>query len=333
MDPRAQLDLVARSLSGKRFTDVLERAGLYPLHSQAIEILQVNITRKCNLTCKHCHVDAGPHRAEEMPSHVLARCLEVAGLPSVTTVDITGGAPEMHPKLQEFIERVSSTGKRILVRSNLAILLDQEYQSFIDWYARHRVELVTSLPDPDARRTDRQRGSKTFERIIEAIRRLNARGYGMQGSNLELNLVHNPAGAYLAGSQQALEAEYRRKLSSQYGVNFTRLFCLNNCPIGRFLEYLHSSDNLQEYLEALAAAFNPAAARNAMCRVTLSVGCDGTLYDCDFNQMLSLPVNHGAPATILKFDAAQLAQRRIVLDNHCFACTAGAGSSCQGATA
>jgi radical SAM/Cys-rich protein len=332
MDSQMQLEHIKESLNGNKFTSALEKVGLYPLHSKSIEILQLNITRKCNLTCKHCHVEAGPYKTEEMSTDILEKCLQIAAHPDITTIDITGGAPEMHPQLTWFIEKLASLNKRVIVRSNLVILLDDTYQSLIDMYVRNRVELVASVPDPDNQRTDKQRGKGTFDKIIAAMRLLNEYGYGMDGSSLQLDLVHNPAGAFLAGSQQILESEYKRKLSMNYGVHFTRLFCLNNCPIGRFLEYLITSDNLADYMQELTGAFNRNAAENVMCRSTLSVGWDGTLYDCDFNQMLCLSVNHGAPKTILNFDMSKLGTRQIVLNDHCFACTAGAGSSCQGAT-
>lgn len=333
MDARTQLERIRHSLQGKNFTGILEHAGLYPLHSRSVEILQMNITRKCNLSCKHCHAEAGPHRTEEMSSEVLEKCLEIAALPTITTIDITGGAPEMHTKLAWFIRQVSKLHKRIIVRSNLVILLEPAFCHYIDLFAENKVEVVASMPDPDAVRTDKQRGNGAFESIISALRLLNDRGYGIDNSGLVLDLVHNPAGAFLAGSQTLLEAEYKRKLKQNYGVFFTHLFCLNNCPIGRFLEYLVNSDNLDDYMNDLTSAFNRSAAENVMCRSTLSVGWDGTLYDCDFNQMLSMPVNHGVPSSIFSFDMVKLSARKIVLDDHCFACTAGAGSSCQGATA
>lgn len=332
MEPRMQIDLLGRHLEGKNFRQYIERAGLYPLHSRSIEILQMNITRRCNLSCRHCHVEAGPHRTEQMTREVLRKCLEIAALPEVTTVDITGGAPEMHPELDWFIASVNKLHKRVIVRSNLVILLEPDYRRFIDLFAENGVELVASLPDPDAARTDRQRGTGVFASTIAAMRLLNERGYGVEGSPLQLDLVHNPAGAFLAGSQTHLESEYKRKLAQNHGVHFTRLFCLNNCPTGRFLEFLIKSDNVEDYLHELTRAFNRNAAENVMCRSTLSVGWDGTLYDCDFNQMLSIPVDHGAPTSVAAFNFSKLAGRQIVCDNHCFSCTAGAGSSCQGAT-
>jgi radical SAM/Cys-rich protein len=312
------------------FRNRLRDVGIDQLTAFNIDILQMNITRRCNLTCKHCHVEAGPERTEAMSREILEKCLMVAKQHNISTIDITGGAPEMHPDLQWILEEVKPLGKRVIVRSNLIILLDQSCRHFIDIFADNNVELVGSLPDYRKERSDRLRGVDTFEKIIEAIRILNARGYGIEGSGLILDLVHNPAGAYLPGSQQALEREYHDQLAKEYGIHFNHLFALTNCPVGRYLEFLVKTDNLVDYLQDLQHAFNPAAAKSVMCRNTLSVGWDGTLYDCDFNQMLELSANHGAPNHILDFDHAKLSKRQIEVGNHCYCCTAGAGSSCQG---
>jgi radical SAM/Cys-rich protein len=268
-----------------------------------------------------------------MSKEVLTKCLESAAHPNISTIDITGGAPEMHPHLGQFVTDVRKLRKRVIVRSNLVILLEKDFHHYIEIFAENGVELVASVPDPDAIRTDKQRGQGVFEKIVAALRLLNERGYGIDNSGLTLNLVHNPAGAFLAGSQVQLEGEYKRKLQHKYGVVFSHLFCLNNCPTGRFLEYLVNSDNLDDYMHDLTASFNRHAAENVMCRSTLSVGWDGTLYDCDFNQMLSMPIGTGTPLSIFNFNMEHLSKRHIVLDDHCFACTAGSGSSCQGATA
>ena len=308
-----------------------KRAVGQPLYAKSLEILQLNVGKRCNLSCKHCHVEAGPDRTEVMSRETLQTCLDILSRhPSIHTVDITGGSPEMNPHLEWFLQEVSSLGRRILVRSNLLILLEDEYAHFLDLYAQVGAEVVGSLPAYRGQVTDRQRGAKSFERIIEAIALLNHRGYGREQSGRKLHLVHNPVGAFLPGSQQALEHEYRSKLQQDYGVFFTTLFSLTNCPVGRYLEYLVQSDNFQEYMDTLAQAFNPQAVEQVMCRSTLSVGWDGTLYDCDFNQMLGLQVNHGAPDRLEQFDFSQLSSRRIVLGNHCYCCTAGSGSSCQG---
>ena len=313
------------------FSERLKESGLFPLTATAIDVLQVNVGRQCNLSCKHCHMEAGPHRTEIMPRSVLGRCLEIARNRMITVIDITGGSPEMNPELPWFISEVAKLNKRLIVRSNLMILHDNAYASYIELYRRNNVEIVGSLPDPHGAKTDRQRGAGVFAREIEVIKLLNERGYGRDGSNLVLDLVHNPVGAFLPGSQKSLEEEYRRQLSAAYGICFNHLFSLTNNPSGRYLAYLIQSENYEEYMAALANAYNPAAACKVMCRSTLSVGWDGRLYDCDFNQALGLPVNHGAPDHIDRFNLARLSTREIVVANHCYACTAGAGSSCQGA--
>ncbi len=312
------------------FIDRLKTCGAYPLRATTVAVLQLNITRRCNLSCKHCHVQAGPSRTEMMSRDTLAHCVRAAGHPGVATIDITGGAPELHPDIEWLVQEAAGLGKRLIVRSNLVILLEPEYRHLMQFFAANKVELVGSLPDYRAERSDRQRGAGTFKLAIEAIGELNRIGYGEAGSGLRLDLVHNPAGAYLPGSQAALESEYRRRLKAEFGLNFNTLFCLVNCPIGRYLEYLTASGNLTGYLRTLQCAFNTRTVERVMCRSTLSVGWDGRLYDCDFNQVLDLTVNSGAPVHIQDFEFNRLATRDIVVRAHCFACTAGAGSSCQG---
>lgn len=303
---------------------------LQPLIAEDIQILQLNVGRRCNLTCKHCHVSAGPTREELMARPVLEKALQILQDHAIGTIDITGGAPEMNPHLPWFIDRAARLQRRLMVRSNLLILLDAKYRHFVDLYTDKRVEVVTSLPDYNAQRTDRQRGQGAFEGIMRIMRDLNARGYGQPDSGLELDLVYNPVGAYLPGSQEALAQEYRRRLEQEHGVVFNQLYCLTNCPVGRYLEYLIRTDNYEDYMEELINAFNLSALDSVMCRTTLSVAWDGKLYDCDFNQMLEMPVNHGAPDHIDIFDFEKLKTRRIEIANHCYSCTAGAGSSCQG---
>jgi radical SAM/Cys-rich protein len=248
-------------------------------------------------------------------------------------IDITGGSPELHPQFTWFLLQCASLGRRVLVRSNGVLLLDEENRRFLDLYAENRIEVVLSLPHVDPKTTDRQRGEGVFARFIEVVRGLNARGYGQAGKGLILDLVHNPVGAYLPGSQAGLESLYRRQLGERYGVAFNHLFCITNMPIGRYLDYLVRTDNYGEYMESLISAFNPVSLERVMCRSTVSVGWDGTLYDCDFNQALGLAINHCAPRHISDFEMTSLANRRIVVGDHCYGCTAGAGSSCQGQTA
>jgi radical SAM/Cys-rich protein len=265
-----------------------------------------------------------------MSRETMGHCIEAAGRKEISTIDITGGAPEMHPDLEWLIGQLSALKKRLIVRSNLAVLLDPAYRHFMDVFAANKVELVGSLPDYNAERADRQRGDGAFAAVIRVIRALNEKSFGVPDSGLSLHLVHNPVGAYLPGPQSALEAEYRRVLRDVHGLQFNTLFCLVNSPIGRYRDYLKRSGNLSEYMRTLQCAFNPQTVDSVMCRTTLSVGWDGSLYDCDFNQMLDLTVNSGAPAHIKDFDFERLAGREIVVRSHCFACTAGAGSSCQG---
>ena len=312
------------------YNRVKETTGA-PLRAGGVKVLQLNITRKCNLACRHCHVGAGPGGAE-MPAAILGGCLEAAVKhPEITTMDITGGAPEMHPALEGFLDMASKLGRRLIVRSNLTILLEPAYAGFVEIYARNKVELAGSLPSFSAEAGDRQRGASSFARAVSALKLLNARGYGRAGSGLTLNLAHNPAGAFLPGPQGALEQEYRRRLAAGWGVEFNSLYCIANMPVGRYLDYLRESGNLDDYMAELEGAYNPEAARKAMCRSMVSVGPDGALYDCDFNQALRLPVRGGG--NISAFDPARLAGREIAVRNHCYGCAAGRGSGCQGASA
>ncbi|MHC4289224.1 MAG: arsenosugar biosynthesis radical SAM (seleno)protein ArsS [Planctomycetota bacterium] len=313
------------------FAEQLRQCGAYPLKATGIDTLQMNITRKCNLACKHCHIKAGPDRTEMMSHEILTHCVQAAEHPSVNTIDITGGAPEMHPDIEWLINKMAALRKHLLVRSNLVILLDPQYYHLMELFSANKVELVGSLPDYRAQRSDQQRGSGVYERIMEVMRKLNRIGYGVAGSGLVLDLVHNPAGAYLPGSQSALESEYRRVLHQEHNVVFNTLFCLVNCPVGRYWEFLKDSGNLDDYMRTLHKAFNPQTANLVMCRKTVSVGWDGKLYDCDFNQIENVPVNSGSPTHIRDFKFDLLSNRQIEVRNHCFACTAGAGSSCCGA--
>lgn len=318
------------------FQQKLEGIDLYPLKPTALEIFQVNVGKMCNQVCKHCHVDAGPDRKEIMTRETMQQCLAVlAANPCFTAVDLTGGAPEMNPGFKWFVEEIRKTRKdiKITVRCNLTIIrANKKYYDLPGFYKEHKVEVVSSLPFYSKDRTDRQRGNGVFEESIKALQMLNEIGYGLEGSDLILNLVYNPAGAFLPPSQTALEKEFKESLKKDFGISFHALFAITNLPISRFLDYLLQSGNYEKYMEKLLVAFNPAAAANVMCRNTLSVGWDGYLYDCDFNQMLELKAdcksNH-----ISSFDKEALVERSIVVNQHCFGCTAGAGSSCGGAVA
>ena len=313
------------------FEQALAASGLLPLCASGIQVLQVNVGKLCNQTCRHCHVDAGPERREVMSRMTMQLCLDVLAKTDIPTLDITGGAPEMNPHFRWFIEQAGGMGCHIIDRCNLTILLAPGYESFPTFLARHRVEVVASLPCYLPQNTDRQRGDGVFEKSITALRRLNEMGYGQPGSGLVLTLVHNPVGPSLPPCQDALEGAYHRELSARYGVVFTRLFTITNMPINRFLDDLVHAGRYSEYMENLVTAFNPVAAAGVMCRTMLSVGWDGRLYDCDFNQMLDIELAPGLPRHIRDFDRELLAQRRIVTGQHCYGCTAGSGSGCQGA--
>ena len=317
------------------FGDKLNNIGLAPLRATGIEIFQINVGKMCNQVCKHCHVDAGPDRKEIMTRETMKLCLQaIAAGEGITTVDLTGGAPEMNPHFRWLVEEIRKLGKKVIVRCNLTIILaNPKYHDLPDFFQQHQVAVVSSLPHFSAARTDAQRGEGVFEKSIRALQMLNAVGYGQPDSGLELDLVYNPAGAFLPASQASLEKEFKRKLQQKYQVDFNQLFVITNMPISRFLEYLLESGNYEDYMQQLVDAFNPAAATGVMCRNTLSIGWDGYLYDCDFNQMLDLKVKNTEQQHLRDFDLSQLNHREIVVNQHCYGCTAGSGSSCGGATA
>jgi radical SAM/Cys-rich protein len=331
--PRVQLEQIDRVALDVEFEGALEKAGLSPLRPTGITTMQLNLGKVCNMACAHCHVDAGPDRKERMARATMERCLKVLAAHDIPTVDITGGAPELHPDFRWLVEEVRRLGRHVIHRCNLTILTQPAFRDLPEFFARHRVEVVASLPHYRPLLTDRQRGEGTFERSIAALRHLNGVGYGDGRSGLRLVLVANPVGAFLPPSQESLEREWKREMSRLHGITFDSLYCITNMPIARYLEWLLETGNLEDYLQRLVSSFNPAAAGAVMCRSTLSVGWDGRLFDCDFNQMLDLPVEQGVPRHIDDFDRSALEARRIVVRRHCFGCTAGSGSSCGGATA
>jgi radical SAM/Cys-rich protein len=330
-DSQNQLVLLEGNNSHPTFKEKLIEHDLFPLKSAAIDILQINMGKMCNQTCKHCHVDAGPDRKEIMTKQNMELCLDVLRNSDIKTVDLTGGAPELNPDFRWFVEALSKMGKHIIVRCNLTIILaNKRFHDLPEFFKKHRVEVVSSLPSFTQDRTDRQRGDGVFEDSIKALQMLNLVGYGKSGTGLLLNLVYNPAGAFLPPSQMALEKEYKTELASRYGIEFNQLYAITNMPISRYLDYLLSSGNYVSYMDKLVAAFNPAAVQNLMCRNIISVGWDGYLYDCDFNQMLDLKVSSKTSVHLNEFNTSFLQSRDIVLKQHCFGCTAGAGSSCGG---
>jgi len=328
-----QVRLLEASNGIPKFDAQMTSAGLGPLSATGIEVLQINVGKLCNQTCRHCHVDAGPDRAETMSRETAEMCLDALARTAIPTVDITGGAPELNPNFRWMVDEAVRLGRHVIDRCNLSVLLIPSQHDLGDFLAGRGVEIIASLPSFSASQTDAQRGEGVFGKSIEALRLLNALGYGREGSGLTLNLVTNPVGAFLPPAQGPQEEHFKSRLSREHGIVFNRLYTITNMPISRFLEFLLESGNYEAYMERLAGAFNGAAAEGVMCRSILSVGWDGTLYDCDFNQMLDLRLDHGAPFHIRDFDPGLLARRRIVTGNHCYGCTAGAGSSCGGAIA
>ncbi|MDQ6785810.1 MAG: arsenosugar biosynthesis radical SAM protein ArsS, partial [Acidobacteriota bacterium] len=302
------------------------------LLSNAIDALQVNVGKLCNQACKHCHVDASPRRTEIMTREVIDACLDVLREYKIPTLDITGGAPELIPDFRYFVVKAKKTGAKVIVRHNLTVMFEENQTDLPEFFARNELEIVSSLPYFLPTQTDAQRGAGVFEKSIEALKRLNAVGYGIDGK-LILNLVYNPVGAFLPPAQDAIEADFKRELKIRHGIIFNNLFTITNMPIARYLDWLRRSENEESYMRKLAGAFNPATIDGLMCRNLISVDWTGKLYDCDFNQMLELGIENGLPQTIFDFNLEKLRTRQIVTANHCFGCTAGAGSSCGGVVA
>ena len=316
------------------FKDKIAQTGQFPLRAKTLEILQINLGYMCNQVCAHCHVDAGPDRKEIMSKETMQQCLNVIAQTGAHTLDLTGGAPEMNPDFRWFVEAASAAGiKDFIVRSNLTIIrANKKYHDLPEFFAKHGVHVVSSMPHYTQGKTDKQRGDGVFNASIEALKMLNKVGYGMPGNDLKLDLVYNPSGAYLPGDQAALEKDFKKALDTDFGIQFNALFAITNLPISRFLDYLVASGNFEDYMYSLVDAYNPAAVAGVMCTNTLSVSWDGYLYDCDFNQMLGLKV--AAKARHIKdYDTALLEGREVVISQHCYGCTAGAGSSCQGTVA
>lgn len=314
-----------------QFDDLLKEHGLAPLRASAVSVLQVNLGKLCNQTCSHCHVDAGPDRREIMSRETMTACLRFLERSEMATVDITGGAPELNPHFRWFVEELRRFECHIIDRCNLTILVAPGYYDLPRFLADNQVEIVASLPCYLADNVDRQRGDGVFERSLTALRILNQHGFGTAGSGRILTLVYNPVGPVLPPEQSQLEADYRRELSTRYGIVFTRLHTITNMPISRFLDDLLQSGEYQAYIDKLIGAFNPTATESLMCRNTISVDWQGHVFDCDFNQMLELGLTPELPRHISELNAAQLTGRRISTGRHCFGCTAGAGSSCRGA--
>jgi len=312
-----------------KFSEQLRKTNLFPLKPTSIEILQINLGKLCNQVCEHCHVDAGPDRTEIMTKEVLQACLSAAKNPSIHTIDLTGGAPEMNPNFRWFVSKLHQLGKKIIVRSNLTILTYKKYLDIPQFFKDNNVTVISSLPCYTAENVDKQRGSGVFKRSIKALRKLNELGYGIEGTGLELDLVFNPGGPSLPPEQASLELDYKRELKKLFNIEFNNLLAITNLPISRFLDFLIKENKYESYMNTLIDSYNPAAAEQVMCRNTISVGWDGKLFDCDFNQMLELGVASNNKH-INQFDNDQLLNRNIIVGQHCYGCTAGAGSSCQG---
>ncbi|MDG1014693.1 MAG: arsenosugar biosynthesis radical SAM protein ArsS [Flavobacteriaceae bacterium] len=316
------------------FNAQLEAVNKSVLKSKALEILQINVGYMCNQVCAHCHVDAGPDRKEIMTRKTMQQCLDVIKKTGAHTLDLTGGAPEMNPNFRWFIVEATKIGvKDFIVRSNLTIITaNKKYYDLPEFFKKYNIHVISSMPHWTKGKTDNQRGDGVFNASIKALKMLNAVGYGMPESKLRLDLVYNPSGAFLPGNQDAMEFDFKKALLSDFDIHFHQLFSITNLPISRFLDYLLASDNYNDYMYSLVEAFNPAAVENVMCTNTLSVSWDGWLYDCDFNQMLELKVNSPVQH-ISKFNKEALSDRTICVSQHCYGCTAGSGSSCQGAVA
>lgn len=316
------------------FATKIKETNQFPLRPKKLEILQINLGYMCNQVCAHCHVDAGPDRKEIMTLKTMTECLEVIKKTGAHTLDLTGGAPEMNPNFRWFVEEASKAGiKDFIVRSNLTIIrANKKYYDLPQFFKKHNVHVVSSMPHWTRGKTDKQRGNGVFDKSIKALQELNAIGYGIEGSDLKLDLVYNPSGAFLPGDQLALEKDFKKALKSEFDIDFHNLFAITNLPISRFLDYLIASENYEDYMYSLVEAYNPTAVTNVMCTNTLSVSWDGNLYDCDFNQMLNLKVASSVKH-ISDYNEELLQDRKIIINQHCYGCTAGAGSSCQGVVA
>ncbi|MCP9198898.1 arsenosugar biosynthesis radical SAM protein ArsS [Gramella sp. GC03-9] len=336
--PANQLEYLSNGIFKEKelpyFKDKIAQTGHFPLKPKKLEILQINLGYMCNQVCGHCHVDAGPDRKEIMTRETMHQCLDVIKTTGAHTLDLTGGAPEMNPDFRWFVEEASKAGIRdFIVRSNLTIILaNKKYHDLPEFFKKHNVHVVSSLPFYKREKTDKQRGSGVFDKSIKALQMLNKVGYAQEGSNLKLDLVYNPSGAFLPTDQAAMENDFKLALKEDFDIDFNNLFAITNLPISRFLEYLIASENYEDYMYALVEAYNPAAVDNLMCTNTISVSWDGWLYDCDFNQMLELKVKSKVKH-ISEYNEDLLNDREIVISQHCYGCTAGAGSSCQGSVA
>jgi len=313
------------------FDDKLAAHGIELRRPRAIKVLQVNVGKLCNQACKHCHVDAGPKRTEIMMRETAEQIIIALERSDIPVLDITGGAPELNPSFRYLVTEARAMGRHVMVRHNLTVMFEPVQDDIPEFFRAQKVEVVSSLPYFLEQQTDAQRGAGVFDKSVAALHRLNGVGYGVEGSTLVLNLVYNPTGAFLPPLQSSIEADFKRELMARHGVSFNHLYTITNMPIRRFLDYLRRSGNEERYMRKLIEAFNPGTVEGLMCRELVSVDWTGRLYDCDFNQMLDLPVPAKLPQTINDFDSSKFFGQRIATGAHCYGCTAGAGSSCGGA--
>jgi radical SAM/Cys-rich protein len=316
----------------KPFAQKLHLSGK-SLFRRAVDVLQVNMGRYCNLACIHCHVESGPTRKEMMSRENVEAVLRFLACTRIPTLDVTGGAPELHPDFDFLVAAARGMGRRVMDRCNLTVIFEPEKEYLPEFFKRHQVELVCSLPCYSQENVDKQRGKGTFDASIRALQLLNRIGYGRPDSGLVLNLVYNPVGPHLPPPQGKLEEDYKQKLGAEFGIVFDHLYCLTNMPITRYATHLKLRGEYERYMELLESSYNPAAAEQVMCRDLISIGWDGSIYDCDFNQMLGLPIRDGSgkPLNIGFSSLDQIFARSITVGDHCYACTAGRGSSCGGA--
>ena len=321
------------------FEAALSASGWPELRAEStLKTLQVNVGKLCNQACRHCHVEAGPNRTEVMTAETIEQVLSVVRRLKIPMLDITGGAPELNPGFRHLVVEARRANAHVIARHNLTVQFTPGMEDLPEFLRDNQVEVVASLPYFQAQETDAQRGSGVFEQSVAGLRRLNALGYGSEGGAknemLLLNLVCNPVGAFLPGEQAGIERDFRRELDARFGIRFNHLYTITNMPISRFLHFLHRSGNYEHYMAKLVQSFNPATVEGLMCRSMISVGWDGRLFDCDFNQMLELELAEaGRPRRIDSLNWSELNSRRIATGSHCFGCTAGAGSSCGGAVA
>ena len=334
-DAQRQLEILSNGIFRDKelptFAEKIKETGQFPLRPKKLEVLQINLGYMCNQVCEHCHVDAGPDRKEIMTKKTMLQCLEVIKNTNATTLDLTGGAPEMNPNFRWFVDEASKVGiKDFIVRSNLTIIrANKKYYDLPEFFKKYNIHVVSSMPHWTRGKTDKQRGTGVFDKSIKALQDLNAIGYGLPNSKLKLDLVYNPSGAFLPGDQMSMERDFKNALLEDFGIQFHDLFAITNLPVSRFLDYLIASDNYEDYMYSLVDAYNPSAVKHVMCTHTISVSWDGYLYDCDFNQMLKLKVASSVKH-ISEYNEEVLNNRTIIISQHCYGCTAGAGSSCQG---